>query len=86
MSLSSFHSPLCLPQPLSGTLVELMVVNISLPDGKALRLTGASALSCPGAGFSPPQEIRIPGQIQRLCWLSYLLLEVSAELRMYRTY
>lgn len=43
-------------------------------------------MSCPGAGFSPPEEIKNPWQIQRLCWLSYLLLEVSAELRMYRTY
>jgi hypothetical protein len=86
MSLSSFHSPLCLPQPLSGPLVELVVVNITHSEEKALWLTGASASSCPGACCSPPQEIRKPGQIRRLCWLSYLLLEVSAELRMYRTY
>lgn len=86
MSPSSSYFPLCLPQPLSGTLVELVVVNIIHPEEKALWLTGASALSCPGAGFSPYQETRNPGQIQRLCWLSYMLLEVSAELRMDRTY
>lgn len=67
MSLSSFQSPVFLPQPLSGTLVGLVVVNFIHPEEKALWLTGASALSCSGAGFSPSQENRNPGQIQRLC-------------------
>lgn len=55
-----------LSQPLSGSLVEPVVVNIIRPKEKALWLTGASALSCPVAGVSPPQETRNPGQRQSL--------------------
>lgn len=57
MSRGLLHFPLCLPLSLlSSGLVEPVVGNTICPKEKALWLTGASALSCPVAGFSPPQE------------------------------